>query len=164
MPMATSASVRLARRTWRQLFPPPTWAEGGRSYEEDLMELRSIAHEGSEREEDVRRLLADVRDDERLVEVAPEAGELVSRYLALRRETARIRAPSLRPHAAALGEVFDYFAQLLYYAVDLLAESWRSDRLCEQRLLVGPIGPQSDRLDAIVFELDYLAGSLGLVK
>ena len=158
--MATLQTDGLMRRTWRHLFPPLDWVEGPRSYAEDLAELRSIAHEGLAREEDVSRLLLGVRDDERLSALAPEAGELVSRYLGMRRELSRIDAYSLRPYAGALSEVFDYLAQLLYYAVDLLAESWRSGRLREQQLQVGPIGSQAERLELIVAELDLLAGGL----
>ncbi len=122
------------------------------------MVLRSIAHEGLAREDDVQRLLEQVRGDARLRELAPEAGELVSRYLALRRELGGIDAYALQRYASALSEVFDYLAQLLYHSVTLLAESWRSSRLQAQRLMVGPIGPQSDRLQQIVDELDRLAG------
>jgi hypothetical protein len=147
------------RRTWRQLFPAPP-CDLSRSYAEDLLALRSIAHEGLAREEDVQRLLFAVRDDYRLASLAPEAGELVSRYLALRRELRQVRSYSLQPYAAALSEVFDYFAQLLYYALDLLAMSWRSVRLREQQEQCGPIGPQAQRLDRIVAELDVLAAEV----
>jgi hypothetical protein len=122
------------------------------------MVLRSIAHEGLAREDDLQRLLEEVRDDARLTTLAPEAGELVSRYVALRRELGEIDAYALRGYASALSEVFDYFAQLLYHSVGLLAESWRSSRLQAQRLMVGPIGPQSERLQQIVDQLDRLAG------
>ena len=158
--MPTAETAGLVRRTWRHLFPPLDWLESPRSYAEDLTELRSIAHEGLAREDDLYRLLQGVREDERLAELAPEAGELVSRYLAMRRELARIDAFALQAYAGALSEVFDYYAQLLYYAVDLLAVSWRSGRLREQQLQVGPLGPQSDRLEAFVSALDLLAGEL----
>jgi hypothetical protein len=148
------------RRTWRTLFPP-LGGEVAHTYAEDLFALRSIAHEGLAREEDVQRLLFAVRDDYRLASLAPEAGELVSRYLALRRELLEIRSRTLQPYASALSEVFDYFAQLLYYAMDLLATSWRSARLQEQQEQVGPIGPQAQRLDRIVVELDVLAAEVG---
>jgi hypothetical protein len=111
----------------------------------------------------VQRLLFAVRDNYRLASLAPEAGELVSRYLALRRELRDVKSYSLQPYTAALSEVFDYFAQLLYYALDLLATSWRSARLQEQQEQVGPIGPQAQRLDRIVAELDVLAAEVGLV-
>jgi hypothetical protein len=108
----------------------------------------------------VQRLLFAVRDDYRLASLAPEAGELVSRYLALRRELRQVRSLALRPYTVALSEVFDYLAQLLYYALDLLAMSWRSARLREQQEQCGPIGPQAERLDRIVAELDVLAAEM----
>jgi hypothetical protein len=148
------------RRTWRTLFPP-LGGETPHSYAEDLFALRSIAHEGLAREDDVQRLLFAVRDDYRLASLAPEAGELVSRYLALRRELLQVKAYPLQPYTTALSEVFDYFAQLLYYAIDLLATSWRSARLQQQQDQVGPIGPQAQRLDRIVAELDVLAAEIG---
>ena len=77
----------------------PTALEPARSYSEDLMVLRSIAHEGLAREDDVQRLLEQVRGDARLRELAPEAGELVSRYLALRRELGGIDAYALQRYA-----------------------------------------------------------------
>jgi hypothetical protein len=116
-----------------------------------------LAWEGLYREDDVRELLRAVRDDEPLDEVAPESGKLVSRYCAMRRELLRIEAPELQPHVRALSEIFDYLAQLLHYAVALLATSWRSETLREQQRLVGPIGPQGDRLRRVVAELDRLA-------
>jgi hypothetical protein len=154
-----SQRPNLVRRTWRQLFPP-LGGEVPHSYAEDLFALRSIAHEGLAREEDVQRILFGVRDDYRLASLAPEAGELVSRYMALRRELRQVKAYPLQPYTAALSEVFDYFAQLLYYALDLLAMSWRSARLREQQEQVGPIGPQAERLDRIVAELDVLAAEV----
>ena len=156
---AESPRPSLVRRTWRTLFPPLGGA-APRTYAEDLFALRSIAHEGLAREEEVQRLLFAVRDDYRLASLAPEAGELVSRYLALRRELREVKSYRLQPYAAALSEVFDYLAQLLYYAIDLLAMSWRSVRLQEQQDQVGPIGPQADRLDRIVAELDVLAAEI----
>jgi hypothetical protein len=102
----------------------------------------------------VRRLLIAIRDDERIADLAPEAGDLVSRYLAMRRELRQIHSPALEPYASALSEIVDYLGQLLYYALDLLAVNWRSERLREQQDMLGPIGPQGERLRWIVGELD----------
>ena len=127
------------------------------SYEEDLADLRGIAHEALSRTDDLERLLQAVRDDEPLAEVAPEGGELVSRYFAMRRELLQVHAPALQPYVGALGEVLNYLGQLLYYAPDLLAVSWRSELLREQQSMVGTIGPQGERLRRIVCELDEFA-------
>lgn len=128
-----------------------------RSFETDLSDLRRIAWEGLYREDDVEDLLYAVRDDIALTDIAPDSGNLVSRYCALRRELNRIEARELQPHVRALSEIFDYLAQLLHYAVALLAVSWRSEQLRDQQELVGPIGPQADRLRRVVAELDRLA-------
>ena len=128
-----------------------------RPFADDLRDLRRLAWEGLYREDDVATLLRAVRDDLPLDEVAIDSGKLVSRYCAMRRELNRISAPELQPHVRALSEIFDYLAQLLHYAVALLAVSWRSEALREQQELVGPIGPQGDRLRTVVAELDRMA-------
>jgi hypothetical protein len=128
-----------------------------RFFAEDLDTLRRLAWEGLYREDDVEQLLRAVHDDERLAEVAPDSGTLVSRYCALRREVRRIEAAELQPYVTALSEIFDYHAQLLHHAVALLAVSWRSERLREEQSQVGPVGPQADRLRRVVAELDRLA-------
>jgi hypothetical protein len=118
-----------------------------------------LAWEGLYREDDVRELLRAVRDDAPLDEVARESGKLVSRYCAMRRELGRIKSAELQPYVTALSEIFDYLAQLLHYAVALLGTSWRSDVLREQQRMVGPIGPQGERLRRVVAEIDRLAKS-----
>jgi hypothetical protein len=125
-----------------------------RGYEQDLHELRRLAWEGLYRQDDVEELLRAVRDDRPLAEVAPDSGVLVSRYCAMRRELNRIEAPELQAQVRALSEIFDYLSQLLHYSVALLAVAWRSERLREQQRMVGPVGPQGDRLRMVVAELD----------
>ena len=97
-----------------------------------------------------------MRDDAPLNDVAPESGVLVSRYCAMRRELSRIRSPELQPQVRALGEIFDYLSQLLHYSVALLSVAYRSERLREQQRLVGPVGPQGERLRRLVTTLDHL--------
>jgi hypothetical protein len=148
------------RDIWRQLFevrhdPPPAHC-----FADDLRDLRRLAWEGLYREDEVSDMLRAVRDDAPLADVAPESGKLVSRYCAMRRELNRIQARELQPHVLALSEIFDYLAQLLHYAVVLLGSSWRSERLLEQQRLVGPIGPQGDRLRRVVAELDRMSREL----
>jgi hypothetical protein len=141
-----------------QLFQRPS-VRPARSLADDLRDLHRLAWEGLYREDEVRELLRAVHDDEPLDEVARESGKLVSRYCAMRRELGRIEAPELQPHVCALSEIFDYLAQLLHYAVALLGTSWRSEALREQQRLVGPIGPQGERLRRVVAEIDRLAKS-----
>jgi hypothetical protein len=146
------------RHVWRELFPVPEDLPPRRSLSDDLEDLRRLAWEGLYRVDDVEQLLRAVRDDVPLTEIAADSGKLVSRYCAMRRELGRIRAPELQPHVVALSEIFDYLAQLLHYAVALLASAWRSEALQEQQQKVGAIGPQGERLRKVVAELDRLAG------
>jgi hypothetical protein len=143
---------------WRELSQVPDAQGDARSYEEDLRDLRRLAWEGLYREDDVEELLYAVRADLPLSDVAPDSGKLVSRYCEMRRELREIRSPELEPHVLALSEIFDYLSQLLHYAVALLGSSWRSAALRGQQELVGPIGPQGDRLRRVVADLDRLAG------
>jgi hypothetical protein len=143
---------------WRERFQMQEAQGCARSYEEDLCDLRRLAWEGLYREDDVEELLYAVRADVPLSDVAPDSGKLVSRYCEMRRELLDIRSRELQPHVRALSEIFDYLSQLLHYAVALLGSSWRSEALRGQQELVGPIGPQADRLRRVVAELDGLAG------
>lgn len=143
---------------WRELFQVPPVEGEARSFEEDLRDLRRLAWEGLYREDEVEELLYAIRADLPLSDIAPDSGRLVSRYCEMRRELRQIRSPELQPHVRALSEIFDYLSQLLHYAVALLATSWRSAALRGQQELVGPIGPQGDRLRRVVEELDRLAG------
>jgi hypothetical protein len=155
-----SIASRLARQPrgiWREFFQAPEIRVQPRSFADDLGDLRRLAWEGLYREDDVEELLRAVRDDVPLGEIAPDSGQLVSRYCAMRRELNRIEAPELQPHVRALSEIFDYLAQLLHYAVALLASSWRSERLRDEQRRVGPIGPQGARLRRVVADLDRLA-------
>jgi hypothetical protein len=126
------------------------------SLADDLHDLRRLAWEGLYREDEVEELLRAVRDDAPLNDVAPGSGVLVSRYCALRRELNRIRSPELQPQVLALSEIFDFMSQYLHYSVALLAVAYRSERLMEQQRLVGPVGPQGDRLRGVVAELDRM--------
>jgi hypothetical protein len=143
---------------WRELFQVPDVQGDTRSYEEDLRDLRRLAWEGLYREDEVEELLYAVRADLPLSDVAPDSGKLVSRYCEMRRELHEIHSPQLQAHVRALSEIFDYLSQLLHYAVALLGSSWRSEALRRQQELVGPIGPQGDRLRRVGADLDRLAG------
>jgi hypothetical protein len=143
---------------WREHFQVPLGQPAAPSFEDDLRDLRRLAWEGWYRVEDVEEMLFAVSANAPLAELAPRSGKLVSRYCEMRRELLDIRSPELQPHVGALSEIFDYLSQLLHYAVALLGSSWRSEGLRQQQELVGPIGPQADRLRRVVAELDGLAG------
>jgi hypothetical protein len=150
------------REIWRVFHQPPQLKEPPHAFEGDLGDLRRLAWEGLYREEDVATMLRAVRDDGRLDEVAIASGKLVSRYCEMRRELNQIQSPDLQPYVVALSEIFDYLAQVLHFAVALLAVSWRSERLLEERQQVGAIGRQGERLRRVVSDLDRMAADLEL--
>jgi|SRR5947209_1137269 len=123
--------------------------------------MRRLAWEGVYRQGDVQEVLCGIRDDEPLHVLARLGGPIVSRFEAMRRELPRPREPELRAWARELDELFAYHAMLLASALDLLAVSWRSERLREQQSRVGPLGPPGERLPALARRLSERAGPAG---
>lgn len=150
------------REIWRAFHQAPESKGSPHAFERDLPDLRRLAWEGLYRMDDVETMLRAVRDDKPLDEVAIASGKLVSRYCEMQREVNRIQSPELQPHVAALGEIFNYLAHVLHFAVALLAVSWRSERLREEQQQVGTIGRQGDRLRTVVADLDRIAADLEL--
>src|SRR3954447_4726165 len=111
----------------------------------ELERLRRLAWEGVYLQGDVEELLALIRDDEPLHVLARRGGPVVSRYEAMRRELPECDG-ELRAWRRELDELFAYHAMLLACALDLLAVSWRSERLRDQQARLGPLGPPGDRL------------------
>jgi hypothetical protein len=120
--------------------------------------LRRLAWEGVYRQGDVEELLVQIRDDEPLHDLARRGGPVVSRFEAMRRELPPTPEGELREWARELDELFAYHAMLLACALDLLAVSWRSERLREQQARVGPLGPPGDRLRGLARRLSDAAG------
>jgi hypothetical protein len=125
-----------------------------------LERLRRLAWEGVYRQGDVEELLVRIRDDEPLHDLARRGGPVVSRFEAMRRELPPTPEGELREWARELDELFAYHAMLLACALDLLAVSWRSERLREQQARVGPLGPPGDRLRGLARRLSSVSRSL----
>jgi len=123
----------------------------------ELERMRRLAWEGVYRQGDVEELLARIRDDEPLHDLARRGGPLVSRFEAMRRELPAPEAGELRDWARELDELFAYHAMLLACSLDLLAVSWRSERLREQQARVGPLGPPGERLRGLARRLSAIA-------
>ena len=64
--------------------------------------------------------------------------------------------PRLHRYTRALDEIFANHALLLHSALDLLAVSWRSERLTEERRKLGGTGGQGERLAQLVREVKAL--------
>jgi hypothetical protein len=125
--------------------------------DDDLDRLRRLAVEGLYWQGDVEDLLIAIRDDGDLGELARAGGPIISRLERMRVEVRRIRSPDLRDYVDALDETFAYHAMLLNCALDLLAVSWRSERLREQQARLGGLGRQGERLARVTREIKALA-------
>jgi hypothetical protein len=142
--------VRLHRERARPAAP---------AYDEDLDRLRRLACEGLYWQDEVEELLLAIRDGGDLGELSRAGGPHISRYEAMRVELRAVRHPELHGYVVALDEVFANHAMLLHCALDLLAVSWRSERLCEEQSRLGSMGAQGERLVRLTAEIKELAGS-----
>ena len=124
----------------------------------ELEAMRKLAWEGVYRQADVEEVLEGVRDDAPLHELARRGGPVVSRFEAMRRELPEPASEELRRWARELDELFAYHAMLLACSLDLLAVSWRSERLREQQARVGPLGPPGERLRGLARRLSAACG------
>jgi hypothetical protein len=143
--------VRLRRR------PPPAPAPA--QDDGELARLLLLAQEGLYWQGDVEDLLVAIRNDGDLGELARAGGPIISRYERMRVELRVIGHPELQEHVDALDETFAYHAMLLNCALDLLAVSWRSDRLREEQAKLGSTGRQGERLARLTGEIKELAAS-----
>ena len=127
------------------------------AYEHELGRVLRLAQEGFYWQGEVEDLLIAIRDDGDLADLSRAGGPIMSRFEAMRMEARAIGHPDLRRYTVALDEVFAYHSMLLNCALDLLAVSWRSERLREEQSRLGGLGNQSLRLVAVVDEIKALA-------
>ena len=133
----------------------------GPVYEDDLGRLLRLAQEGLYWQGDVEDLLVEIRDGGDLGELARAGGPIISRFERMRIEMRALRHPRLQGYVGELDEVFANHAMLLHCALDLLAVSWRSERLREEQSRLGGVGGQGERLARLTAEIKELAGSAG---
>jgi hypothetical protein len=95
----------------------------------DRSALLALAEEALELQEEGEQVVAEIRDEGSLHDLAGRAGPLISRFAAMRRELPACDDPLLRSAAEVLDMVFANHAMALDAALDLLAVSWRSERM-----------------------------------
>ena len=127
------------------------------AYEEELDRLLRLAQEGFYWQGEVEDLLIAIRDGGDLADLSRAGGPIISRFEAMRVELRAIGHTALRGDVGALDEVFANHAMLLNCALDLLAVSWRSERLREEQGRLGGVGPQGERLAELTGRLKRLA-------
>jgi hypothetical protein len=128
-------------------------------YDGELERLLRLAQEGLYWQGDVEDLLVAISEDGDLGELARAGGPIISRYERMRVELRAIAHPDLQEYVDALDETFAHHAMLLNCALDLLAVSWRSERLREEQAKLGSTGRQGERLERLTREIKQLAGS-----
>ncbi len=127
------------------------------AYEDELGRVLRVAQEGWYWQGEVEDLLIAIRDGGDLGDLSRAGGPIISRYEAMRVELRAFRHPALRDDLVALDEVFANHAMVLNCALDLLAVSWRSDRLLEEQSRLGGLGAQGERLTELTARLKRLA-------
>ena len=128
------------------------------AYEHELGPLLRIAQEGFYWQGEVEDLLIAIRDGGDLAQLARAGGPIISRFEAMRVELRAFGDPALGAERQALDEIFANHAMVLKCALDLLAVSWRSERLREEQSRLGGVGAQGERLAALTARLKRLAG------
>lgn len=126
---------------------------------DELDRLLRLAQEGFYWQGDVEDLLVAIRDGGDLGDLSRAGGPIISRFEAMRVELRAIAHPELREYVVALDEVFANHAMLLHCALDLLAVSWRSERLQEEQARLGGVGRQGERLARLTREIKDLVES-----
>jgi hypothetical protein len=127
------------------------------AYEHELGRLLRLAQEGFYWQGEVEDLLIAIRDGGDLALLARAGGPIISRFEAMRVELRAFGDPALRADLQALDEIFANHAMLLNCALDLLAVSWRSERLREEQSRLGGLGGQGERLAELTARLKRLA-------
>ena len=119
--------------------------------EQDL--LLALADEGLELQQRGEELMAEIRAEGDLGALAERAGPLISRFCAMRRELPACEDPLLRSAAEVLDMVFANHALALDAALDLLAVSWRSERMLTELHRLDGLGRPATWLRTIRDEL-----------
>ena len=128
------------------------------AYEPELGRVLRLAEEGMYWQGEVEDLLIAIRDGGDLGALARAGGPLISRYEAMRVELRRSAHPALGDELTALDEIYANHAMVLHCALELLAVSWRSERLRHEQSRLGGVGAQGERLAALTARLKRRAG------
>ena len=94
--------------------------------------LLALAEEALDLQYDGEQLMADIAGEGPLGELCERGGPIVSRFEAMRRELPDCDEPLLRSAAEVLDMVFANHALAIHAALDLLAVSWRSQRMRDE--------------------------------
>src|SRR4051812_50127756 len=93
--------------------------------------------------------MAEIADDGPLAELSVRGGPLISRFCEMRRELPVCGEPLLHSAAEVLDMVFANHALALQAALDLLAVSWRSERMRDELHRLQGLGRPAGWVDTI---------------
>jgi hypothetical protein len=121
---------------------------------DDRRVLLALADEGLELQREGEDVMAEVRAEGPLGELSVRAGPLISRFEAMRRELPPCHDDALlRSASEVLDMVFANHALALHAGLDLLAVSWRSERMRDELHRLEGLGRPAIWLQTIRAEL-----------
>jgi hypothetical protein len=94
--------------------------------------LLVLAEEALELQYEGERVMAEISDEGPLGDLCARGGPIISRFEAMRRELPASDDALLRSAAEVLDMIFANHALALHAALDLLAVSWRSERMRDE--------------------------------
>jgi hypothetical protein len=103
-------------------------------------------------------LLLEISRDGGLREMARRGGPMIRRFEALREELPVHADPGLRLYTEPLDVILAHHAMVLSSALDLLAVSWRSERMAAELRRIDGLGRPGRRLTALKTQLDAYVG------
>jgi hypothetical protein len=128
-------------------------ARGAAEREAAWAALRRIVAEAVILQDQAEELLIELRDERDLAAIAPVAGRIMQRFVALRLALPACGDPELDRHTAVLRTIFDHHMYMLNSSRALLASEWRSERLAAQLDRLDGLGPPAARLDRVRLEI-----------
>jgi hypothetical protein len=115
--------------------------------------LRRIVAEALIMQDAAEALLLELRDERNLGAVAPPAGRLMNRFIALGQQLPSCGDPVMDRHTELLRRIFDHHVLMLNSARALLAAEWSSERLSAQIDRIDGLGAPARTLEAVRREI-----------
>ena len=115
--------------------------------------LRRIVAEALILQDAAEALLLELRDERDLGAIAPPAGRLMNRFIALGHALPSCGDPAMDRHTELLRRIFDHHVLMLNSARALLAAEWSSERLTAQIDRIDGLGAPARTLERVRREI-----------